>query len=69
MHAALCCVPRRRQVAFDHWRGEAVGRDDPSARFVVEGVDMLLFNEEGQITVLVQFDQQVRRACCVLAPR
>jgi hypothetical protein len=45
------------QVAFDHWKGEAKGRDS-SAHFETEGVDMLLFNAEGQITTMVQFDMQ-----------
>jgi hypothetical protein len=31
-----------------------------AAKFVVEGVDMLLFDEEGKITTLVQFNMQVR---------
>ncbi|WIA21418.1 hypothetical protein OEZ85_000632 [Tetradesmus obliquus] len=46
-----------QRVAFDHWKGEAKGKDS-SARFEAEGVDMLLFNAEGQITTLVQFDMQ-----------
>jgi hypothetical protein len=45
------------QVAFDHWRGEAKGKDS-DAHFDLEGVDMLLFNAAGQITTLVQFDMQ-----------
>jgi hypothetical protein len=32
-----------------------------AAKFEVEGVDMLLFNDDGQISTLVQFDMQVRR--------
>jgi hypothetical protein len=32
-----------------------------AAKFDVEGVDMLLFNDEGQIITLVQFDMQVRK--------
>jgi hypothetical protein len=31
-----------------------------AAKFEVEGVDMLLFNDDGQISTLVQFDMQVR---------
>lgn len=32
----------------------------PSLRwFEVEGVDMLLFNDEGKISTIVQFDMQV----------
>jgi hypothetical protein len=31
----------------------------PAAKFVVEGVDMLLLNDEGKISTLVQFDMQV----------
>lgn len=30
-----------------------------AAEFVVEGVDMLLFNDEGKLSTLVQFDMQV----------
>lgn len=45
------------QVAFDHWHGEAKGRDS-DVKFSVEGVDMLLFNKSGQISTLVQFDMQ-----------
>lgn len=32
-----------------------------AAKFEVEGVDMLLFNDEGKISTLVQFDMQVRQ--------
>jgi hypothetical protein len=46
------------QVAFDHWQGEAYGRDSDTS-FVVEGVDMILFTGEGKISTLVQFDMQV----------
>eukprot|EP00775_Hariotina_reticulata_P007414 gene7414-7623_t len=45
------------RVAFDHWQGEAHGRDS-GASFVVEGVDMILFTEQGKISTLVQFDMQ-----------
>lgn len=45
------------RVAFDHWHGEAKGRDS-DVKFTVEGVDMLLFNKSGQISTLVQFDMQ-----------
>lgn len=30
-----------------------------AAKFEVEGVDMLLFNDEGKISTIVQFDMQV----------
>lgn len=48
---------RALQVAFDYWHGDAKGRDS-DATFAVEGVDMLLFDGQGQITTLVQFDMQ-----------
>jgi hypothetical protein len=45
------------RVAFDYWHGEAQGRDS-DVKFTVEGVDMILFNKQGQINTMVQFDMQ-----------
>eukprot|EP00879_Flechtneria_rotunda_P002560 GHRR01002759.1.p1 GENE.GHRR01002759.1~~GHRR01002759.1.p1 ORF type:complete len:340 (+),score=136.86 GHRR01002759.1:341-1360(+) len=46
-----------QRVAFDHWHGEAQGRDS-DVKFSTEGVDMILFNAHGQLSTLVQFDMQ-----------
>jgi hypothetical protein len=72
LNLSVCLLLLLPQVAFDHWKGEAKGRDS-STTFQAEGVDMLLFNKEGQITTLVQFDmqnysKQLRGAGAVDAP-
>lgn len=46
-------------LALYHNRKPPSHKHSPTAKFTVEGVDMLLFNDEGKISTLVQFDMQV----------
>lgn len=45
------------QVGFDHWRGNAVSSTSGEV-MSLEGVDMLLFDDNLHITDVVQFTMQ-----------
>jgi hypothetical protein len=50
------------QVGFDHWRGHVHKKGEEATvggeAFKMEGMDLVMFDEEGMISHLLKFDMQ-----------